>query len=333
MAAYALTWMPDVLRAAGLRVTEISGWQNRGHGNVGDIRGVLLHHTAGPATGNFPSQNVIVDGRAGLPGPLANLGLARDGTWIVIAAGLAYHAGAGYVSWCGRNNGNNHLIGIEAESTGRGDWTAAQRTSYPRGVAALLRHLRLGSDRALAHKEWAPGRKIDPAGWPGDMAGFRADVAAWLIGRAGVLMALSDDEQHRLLEMVARIHEQLNGSGSKSPESGFPGWPVWDGSDRRLTVVDMLRETHREVSQRLEARDGSGRRDTLLGHVLNLNADLTAVSNGDSVDEDALAEKLASTVLASIRPVLREEIAAALGEDNAGQADAIVDRIAERLAA
>ncbi|SDN33835.1 peptidoglycan recognition protein family protein [Allokutzneria albata] len=180
--AYSLTWMPGVLREAGLNVVEIGGWQNRGHGNFSGVRGVLLHHTAGPASGNFPSQNVVVNGRPGLAGPLCNLGLGRDGTWFIVAAGLAYHAGAGYVSWCGRDNGNNHLIGVEAESTGRGDWTSAQHESYPRGVAALLSHVGLGPERALAHKEWAPGRKIDPAGWPGDMGGFRGSVGEWMEG-------------------------------------------------------------------------------------------------------------------------------------------------------
>jgi hypothetical protein len=175
-----LTWMADVLRAAGLSVQEVGGWRTRGHGSMSDIRGVLLHHTAGAPTGNYPSLGVVRDGRPGLAGPLAHLGLARDGSWLVIAAGNASHAGLGYVSWCGRDNGNKHLIGVEAESTGRGDWTPAQLASYPRGVAALLRHLGLGADRALAHKEWAPSRKIDPAGWPGGLSGFRATVAGHL---------------------------------------------------------------------------------------------------------------------------------------------------------
>lgn len=114
-----------------------------------------------------------------LAGPLANLGLARDGTWIVIATGQAWHAGTGYVWWCGRDNGNAHLIGVEAESVGtRDDWTGAQRVSYPRGVAALLAAFELPASRAIGHKEWAPARKIDPAFW--DMTSFRADVARWM---------------------------------------------------------------------------------------------------------------------------------------------------------
>lgn len=173
-----LTWLGDVLRKAGLPVREIAGWQTRGHGAMSQVLGVLAHHTAGPQTGNYPSESVVVLGRPGLKGPLANLGLARDGTWVVIAAGQAWHAGTGSAPWCPANTGNSHLIGVEAESCGlRDDWTDAQRGSYPRGVAALLSHLNLPASRAIGHKEWAPGRKIDPAFW--DMGQFRADVARW----------------------------------------------------------------------------------------------------------------------------------------------------------
>jgi len=184
-----LTWLSGALRASGLPVREIPGWQTRGHGVMSDVRGVLCHHTAGPASGDgrlgdlrvpgYPSLGIVVNGRAGLAGPLANLGLARDGTWLVIAAGSAWHAGTGAISWCPTNAGNSHLIGIEAESVGtRDDWTQAQRESYPRGVAALLRDLGLPSSRAIGHKEWAPARKIDPAFW--EMGAFRRDVDRWL---------------------------------------------------------------------------------------------------------------------------------------------------------
>lgn len=364
MAAYALTWMPDVLRKAGLRVEEVGDWRNHGHGNMSAIRGVLLHHTAGPATGNYPSQSVVTNGRPGLAGPLCNLGLARDGTWKVIAAGLGYHAGSGYVSWCGRDNGNNHLIGVEAESTGRGDWTSAQLESYPRGVAALLRHLGLGPERALAHKEWAPGRKIDPAGWPGDMKGFRESVAEWMAGKTpgGFLMALSDEQQADLLEMLTRIYEQLAGSGARDPNDGFPGWALFDGSGRKLTIVDMMREMHRELNQRLEARDGSKRKDTLLGHVLNAGADqatqrallqgqatiLARIADGVQLDEgemkrafaDALAEErdaLAAEISARSAQLtadeLRPQLLEIVNDDNRDQAEEFLRALTEKLAA
>lgn len=178
-----LTWLADVLRAGGLTVTETPGWKTRGHGPMLQPRGVLLHHTAGAATGNYPSLSIVRDGRPGLPGPLAQLGLARDGTWLVIAAGQAWHAGAGGpLAGVPKDQGNQYLIGVEAESVGvREDWTPAQRAAYPRGVAVLLRHLGLGADRAVGHKEWAPARKIDPAFW--SMTVFRAAVAEHLARR------------------------------------------------------------------------------------------------------------------------------------------------------
>lgn len=175
-----LTWLADVLRDGGLSVREIPGWETRAVAPMKDIRGCLLHHTAGPQTGDFPSERVLVEGRLGLPGPLANLGLTRAGVWVIVAAGSANHAGKGSISWCPTDQGNQHLIGIEAESTGRGDWTPAQLETYPRGVAALLNHLDLPASRAIGHREWAPTRKIDPYGWPDGMPGFRAQVTRWM---------------------------------------------------------------------------------------------------------------------------------------------------------
>lgn len=184
-----LTWLATVLRDAGLTVREVPGWQQRGHGEMRDVLGVLAHHTVGPAQGDgrlgavvvpgYPSLRVVTEGRPGLAGPLSQLGLARDGAWVVIAAGRAWHAGTGSAAWVPAGRGNDHLIGVEAESVGtRDDWTPAQRESYPRGVAAILRHLGLPASRVIGHKEWAPRRKIDPAFW--EMPAFRTAVARWM---------------------------------------------------------------------------------------------------------------------------------------------------------
>src|SRR5687767_5259956 len=93
--AFSLTWLPDVLKRAGLKVALVPGWENRGSGNVGRIFGVICHHTAGPKEGNMPSLQTLIRGQSDLPGPLAQLGLARDGTYFVISAGRANHAGRG----------------------------------------------------------------------------------------------------------------------------------------------------------------------------------------------------------------------------------------------
>src|SRR3954465_13432404 len=111
-----LIWLPHVLKEAGLKVATVDGGEERGRGDIGPILGVLCHHTAGPRQGNMPSLNTLIQGRPDLPGPLSQLGLGRDGTFYVIAAGRCNHAGAGV--WNGVTNGNAHFIGIEAENTG-----------------------------------------------------------------------------------------------------------------------------------------------------------------------------------------------------------------------
>jgi hypothetical protein len=93
--AFSLTWLPKALLDAGLKVAEQPGWQTRGRGSVGTIKGVICHHTAGPLKGNMPCLGTITNGRDNLPGPLSQLCLGRDGTFFVVAAGRCNHAGSG----------------------------------------------------------------------------------------------------------------------------------------------------------------------------------------------------------------------------------------------
>jgi N-acetylmuramoyl-L-alanine amidase len=174
---FSLIWLPSVLTAAGLKVIEQPGWQTRGRGNVGAIKGVICHHTAGGLHGNMPSLGVVTHGRPDLAGPLAQLCLGRDGTFFVVAAGRANHAGNG--KWQGFVNGNSNFIGIEAENTGLANdpWPEVQMDAYRRGVAAILKHIGAKSIMCAGHKEYAlpHGRKGDPSF---DMDKFRAAVAA-----------------------------------------------------------------------------------------------------------------------------------------------------------
>jgi hypothetical protein len=177
---YSLVWLHDALLAAGLKVAPVDGWDSRGQGDVGRTLGVLCHHTAGPKNGNMPSLDTIIHGRPDLNGPLAQLGLGRDGTYYLIAAGRCNHAGAG--TWRGINTGNTNFIGIEAENTGLPNdapWPAVQIDAYRRGVAAILKHAGLGPDSCAGHKEFAPSRKTDPTL---DMEEFRTSVGGILSG-------------------------------------------------------------------------------------------------------------------------------------------------------
>ncbi|HKS28116.1 MAG TPA: N-acetylmuramoyl-L-alanine amidase [Pyrinomonadaceae bacterium] len=186
--AHSLTWLPDVLKAAGLKVSEVPGWKTRGDRDVGHIFGVICHHTVGPKVGVMPSLNTLIDGRPDLPGPLAQLGLGRDGTYFIITAGRANHAGKG--EFRGIVNGNSNMIGIEAENTGLPNdfpWPAVQLDAYHRGVAAILKHIGRGVEFCAGHKEYAltkagkRGRKTDP---DLDMNEFRAEVAKFMSSTA-----------------------------------------------------------------------------------------------------------------------------------------------------
>lgn len=207
-----LTDLADVLRAAGLPVTEVDGWRTRGYDGDGDgdpgddLRGVeciVIHHTASSwaAAGDYPTLTIVRDGRSDLAGPLAQLGLGRSGEWYVVAAGRANHTGATFETW----QANANALGIEAEAAGTGDardWPPAQLDSYARGVAALAAHYGVPIERVLGHKEIAAplGRKTDPSF---DMDTFRAHVRTPTAG--GFMADLTEEQQKLILENTGKI--------------------------------------------------------------------------------------------------------------------------------
>ena len=208
-----LTDLAAVCRTSGLTVIEVQGWSTRGYAGQSLVRvsGDLWHHTATSSARNYtsgaPTLGMLTNGRSDLAGPLCNLALGRGGEVYVVAAGVANHAGEGAAPGFPVNMGNHYLIGIEMESSGVApwDWTTAQLDAAPRLGAALERaymqdlppEMRL----QLAHYEYSSAGKIDPAGWPGGMDGFRASINAILdgIGTQGgnvtPIENLTDDER------------------------------------------------------------------------------------------------------------------------------------------
>lgn len=174
-------WLADVLRAAGLEVVEFPGWRRRGHGDFADIRGVMVHHTGSDAA----TAASIAYGFPELAGPLSQLHIARDGTVTVVAAGVAWHAGAGDYPWLPVNAGNWYTIGIECANSGtsptaphRRHWPDAQYFAMVGCCAAIHRHLGQPPSCTIGHKEYA-GRaqgKWDPGAI--DMGELRRDIAA-----------------------------------------------------------------------------------------------------------------------------------------------------------
>lgn len=171
------------LRKWGLTVKEVEGWQHRSANWSRSFApiGIVCHHTAGPISGgNTASLHVVVNGRPGLSGPLAQLFLARDGSVYVVSGHRANHAGlGGTYKRIPKDSANTYAWGIEAENNGTGEkWTEAQLKAYYRLCAALLT---ISGNKdvsyAFGHKEWTT-RKVDPAGIT--MAVFRKNVEAAL---------------------------------------------------------------------------------------------------------------------------------------------------------
>src|SRR5690349_18253335 len=159
------TWLLPVLRDAGLHVVTMNGWETRQTRDGFDPRGLVWHHTATPkACADTTVRALLRDGRPDLAGPLAQLGLERDGTFVLVAAGRCNHNGYGL--W------GNDSFGIEAYNDGIGEvWPPAQLDAFDRGSAAICRHL--GWDpltQIKAHRETDPTRKIDPANLSMDAA-------------------------------------------------------------------------------------------------------------------------------------------------------------------
>lgn len=172
-----------VLRAAGVPVIEYPGWRTRGRPGSFAPRGLVMHHDASPMGPSPTLANYIaVIGRPpDTPAPLSQLWVCKGcnvhavGTWHVLAAGRAHHAGTGD-GW-GRvraGNGNADAYGVEVDHTTGERVDPVLYASLVRGSAALLTALGASAVDALpGHKEYAPGRKVDPD-W--DMRVMRSDV-------------------------------------------------------------------------------------------------------------------------------------------------------------
>jgi hypothetical protein len=175
-----LTWLADELRAAGLRVNEVPGWQTRGSATF-TPRVSLRHHTVTPASWTDAAViRLLRDGRRDLPGPLCQVGLGRDGTCHIIAAGRANHAG--YGRWAGIGTGNTVAFGVESFNNGREPFTFAQIEAWDVLDATVLAKLGRPADNLCSHAEWAlpTGRKTDVLETYCAMAPARARVAALL---------------------------------------------------------------------------------------------------------------------------------------------------------
>ena len=217
-----LTDLADVCRAAGLRVIEVGSgpsqvgdaWKSRSRSSGGYGSGqpshIMVHHTAsGPSSDGWGDVNYETfhsDSR-----PVANLGLARTGEVYVMAVGATNTNGQGHDSWGGGvpdDSMNTCAIGIEPGNDGVGEpWPQVQQEAYCTLVNALRAAYGIPVGHVRGHVEWAPGRKIDPAGqsrWAAGSAtwnldAFRGDVA---VGWPGGPPPLPSPERKRMYSIL-----------------------------------------------------------------------------------------------------------------------------------
>ena len=222
-----LTNLADVCRKAGLTVVEVQGWQTRGRPWPSTPKSIVAHHTAGASAArngkDYPSLGVVRDGRRDLPGPLAQIGLGRNGTVYVIASGRANHAG--------RTNdqrfGNAKSIGIEAENSGNEPWPLAQYAAYALLCKALCVAYGIPVDLVRGHKEicWPRGRKPDPSF---TMPEFRTAITNAQAGLPQPPERQGDDDMIRQGDKgaeVKKLQRTINGILYRSKELGWPEEP------------------------------------------------------------------------------------------------------------
>ena len=226
------TWLPEALHAAGVPVILEEGWATRGRPrSVGPFqpRGILWHHDASEL-GPSPEEArfIALTGRPAedIPAPLAQLwvccgckGAHAVGTWHVLAAGRANHAGLGD-GWgvIRADEGNADAIGVETDHTTGEHWPAELLDSLRRGTAGIMARAGWNPLHALAgHKEYAPGRKSDPDGV--DMDAARSRVAA----------------------LIAELHHP---STPAKPLEPFPGIHAFRVGHAHAAVTRLERRLH-----------------------------------------------------------------------------------------
>ena len=188
-------WLEDVLRAAlGARLVVEGDWVHRGTGGtMGDIWGVMIHHTGNINETVAHIRDGVQQANGFLPGPLAQCLFTPDGKCHLIAVGPCNHAGIGSYPGVGVNNGNRRLIGFECcwptpRPELRPPYDPHERWSTPLiitlrdATAAVLKKLGYGSARTIGHKEYAGAAqgKWDPGNMSMDW--FRGEVQKDLDG-------------------------------------------------------------------------------------------------------------------------------------------------------
>lgn len=183
----------------GLVVKYSSGWESRGRPySFNPTAGVIAHHTGGAED----IDNVLINGRSDLPGPLCQYALHKNGDVVLIAAGYANHAGESQSGAPSNSNG----WGIEATGPqsldGYGPSTFPNYDEYGILLGCILDVEGWPSSKIWGHKEscYPEGRKVDPFL---DMDQLRKDA------EEGGDMGMSSGDWDKMNKQFADIDSQV----------------------------------------------------------------------------------------------------------------------------
>lgn len=204
--------LAEILEATDARLVVHPAWRERGREGF-TPEGILVHHTAGPKSGDVACLSVCVNGRPDLPGPLCHIYVARSGEVHLLAARTANHAGSGArevleslrrgepvtsdasaQGYVDSMSGNTFFYGIEVENSGTaGDpYSSDQIDALVAVCAALCQAHGWSASRVLHHRQWTR-RKIDMS-YRGDL---RALVAQKMDAGAVTFAAEEDPAEPR----------------------------------------------------------------------------------------------------------------------------------------
>ena len=196
----------SLMKSRGLVVKYASGWESRGRPySFSPTAGVICHHTASPTD----IDNVLINGRSDLPGPLCHYALHANGDVVLIAAGYANHAGESVAGAPSNSDG----LGVEATGPKKegayGPSAFDNYAEYQVMINCILEVYGWNTSKAFGHKESCqpPGRKIDPSF---DMSEFRSTITAGLV-----------------------------------PGDDVPAYSQWSVGDRKKLVEDVIKAVTR----------------------------------------------------------------------------------------
>ena len=176
----------------GLRVVRNPNGADKRGKEMAGINAIILHDTVTTRSWKPDAVwNLLTNGREGLPGPLCQYSVDRDGVVWIVADGKGNHNGYG-------QHGNNS-IGIEVQCAGglkghEEPWNEKQYATVLKMVRVLRRWYPVP---VLGHRESDPGRKIDP--YKIDLVKFRRELTVTPPPQQEEFVMASQEEVRRLV--------------------------------------------------------------------------------------------------------------------------------------